>query len=465
MLMKLRGASLKAITTALFVVPVLFFCAVYFLQVVSSEDIHQGAGQPVSIVNDASSAFQWSARSGDMYAWSVINVFDYKYEFGVDTVFRLFDVALATGIFVLMAFMILDRRPRWKIRDALIFEISFLAVFLSEYSRSIVSSFSQIHNYLFIAIFSLLFLLPFTRQLRGKTLSPRLRNRLLMLAAGFLFAFSSNVTPVTFLVTAALVIIYDRVVLKQRIRFKKALGSWQLFAVIGMLVASFIMYVLGPGLSSYTHGYNGSYVSIKDLIITPTTSGVALIGNMVHNFQSVMPELILMTLVVLFEYVIYRKKLIRKLRESVAGIRFSVVCLVFFFIHVLAVSQINVSGTGMSRILLPAYICAVVSVLFTVNRLLQIVGIRRRTLALIAVPVLLLASVVAIDVGIGMIRHRQQATIVLDRIKNAQGDKVCVTPRDNPSTKSPILKYYQRELFVDWAMPETIYGKQVDWCK
>ena len=460
-----RRASLNAIKTALFVTPVLFFFAVYFLQVASSEDIHQGAGQPIAIIDDASSAFRWSARLGDMYAWPVINFFDYKYEFGVDTVFRITDVALATGIFVLMTYVILGRRPKWKIKDALVFGASFLAVFLSVYSRPIVSSFSNIHNYLFIALFSLLFLLPFAQQLRGKKLSPRLRNKLLMLAAGFLFAFSSNVTPMAFVATATLVVVYDRLVLKQRINIRKMLNSWQFFAVVGMLVALVIMYILGPGFSSYTHGYNNSYVSIKDLITYPATSWVALVSNIVHNFQSVVPELIIMTLVVLFEYVIYKKRLIHEYRKSKAGVRFSVICLIFFLIHVLAVSQINIPETGMSRILLPAYICAVVSVLFTINRILQVSKVQKRALAFIAVPVLLIISGITIDIGIVMVQHRQEATVVLDKIKYTKGREVCVTPADNPSAKSPILKYYQRELFADWAMPETIYGKQVNWCR
>ena len=464
--MKQRGIVLKAITTALFVVPALFFVSVYFLQVVSSEDIYQGAGQPVSIVADASSAFHWSARFGDVYAWSVINFFDYKYEFGVDTVFRVLDVALAVGVFYLITTMVAGRRPRWEIRDALIFCTSFLVVFLSDYSRPILSSFSQIHNYLFIAVFSLLFLLPFVRQLRGGNFSSSLRNRLLMLVVGFLFAFSSNVTPVAFLVTAILVIAYDRLVLKKQIHFGKALFySWQFFAMVGVLVALILMYGIGPGFSSYTHGYIGTYVPIADLITSPAKSGVALISNMVHNVQSVTPELMLMALVVLFEFVIYRKRLIVKRDAPMAGVRFSAVCLVFFVANILTVSQIDVFGTGMSRILLPAYMCAVVCVLFTVNRLLQIVAIQKKTLVSVAVFAALFAGIITLDVGAGMVQHRQEVTVVLDRIKYTQGEKVCVTPSDNPSAKSPILKYYQRELFVDWAMPETIYGKQVDWCK
>src|SRR5665647_1458711 len=114
--MKLRSTVSRIVVTILYALPVLFFSIVYFLQVVSSEAIHQGAGRPLSIIPDMLSAFHWSARLGDMYAWSTINFFDYKYSFGIDTIFRLFDVVLAFGIFFIMTKIILGRRPKWQIQ-------------------------------------------------------------------------------------------------------------------------------------------------------------------------------------------------------------------------------------------------------------------------------------------------------------------------------------------------------------
>lgn len=450
---------------ALFALPILFFAIVYFLQVVSSEDIFQGAGRPVSIINDAINAFHWSARLSDMYAWLVINFFDYTFKFGIDTIFRLVDVTLAAGIFYVMGVIVLDRRPRLEIRDALLFGISFLALFLSDYSRSLITSFSHIHNYLLITLLSLLFLLPFVRQLRGKYLSPRPITKFMMLVIGFLFAFSSNVTPATFIITAGLVNSYDRLAQRRTFNFNKILHSWQIFAVAGMLVAMFVVYVIGPGFSSYTHGYNSSYVSIKSLITTPLASGAALVGNMAHNFQLAASALLTMLLVVLVEYVIARKKLIPKHKEPIAGIGFSAIALLFFIVHILAVSQIDVPASKMTRILLPAYICVIVSVLFTVNRLLILADIKKNILFILAIPVILLTSVITADIGAVMVQHRQQASIVLERIKHTEGKDVCVTQADEPTAKSPILKYYQAKLFIDWSMPATIYNKQVDWCK
>ena len=462
--MKKKGTVYVLAIAALYILPVLFFAVTYFLQTVSSEDIYQGAGRPISIIEDIQAAFHWNARLGDMYAWPVINFFDYTYKFGVDTIFRLLDVVMAFAIFFLITTIALGRRPRWKVQDALLFGISFLVVFLSDYSRSLVSSFSHIHNYLPTTLLPLLFLLPFIWSLHGREVLAGRGGKLIALVLGLLFALSSNVTPAAFLITAIFVGGYTILFAKRKIKInlRQVINSWQTFAIIGLLVSVFIMYLVGPGVSSYTQGYNGSYVAIGDLLRSPGENGVAIIGNIVHNLQSVAPIIIILGLVVLMEYVIHKKKLMRAQEHRIAGLKFSVLCLVFFVVHVLAVSQIDVSTT--TRILLPAYVCAVISVLFTTNRLLYLADVKQKVLLLIATPVIMLTTVLAADMGVVMVQHQKQATAVFERIRNTETNSACVTPADNPTAKSPLMKYYQRELFVDWAMPVTIYDKSVDWC-
>ncbi len=463
-LMKKRGIANILAVAALYILPVLFFAVTYFLQTVSSEDIYQGAGQPVSIINDIIAAFNWNARLGDMYAWSAINFFDYTYEFGVDTIFRLLDLVMVFAIFFLITTFALGRRPKWKIQDALVFGVSFLAVFLSDYSRSLVSSFSHIHNYLPTTLLPLLFLLPFIWSLHGREVLTGRRGKLIAFVLGLLFALSSNVTPVVFVITALLVGGYTVFFAKRKtkLNLRHILSSWQVFAILGLFVSSSFMYLVGPGVSSYTQGYNGSYVALSELLRSPAENGVAIIGNMVHNFQSVAAIIIILSLVTLVEYVIQKKKLIHAQAHGVTGLKFSAVCLVFFIVHVLAVSQIDVSTT--TRILLPAFVCAVISVLFTTNRLLYLAEVKQRVLLLAAIPVIMLTTVLAVDMALVMVKHQQQATAVFERIRSTEATNVCVTPADNPTATSPLMKYYQRELFVDWAMPVTIYDKTVDWC-
>ena len=455
----LKQLACTAAIAALYLIPVIFFASVYFLQTVSSEDIYQGAGQSISITQDIVAAFNWNARLGDMYAWPVINFFDYTYQFGVDTIFRLLDVGLAIGIFYLMATFILGRRPRWQVRDALLFNVSFLAVFLSEFSRSLVSSFSHIHNYLPTTLLPLLFALPFVLTLQGRKVLQSRTGKAAALILGMLFALSSNVTPIALLVTLAIIAGYQCIKTKKRLDLGQLARSWQLFAVLGVAVSSVLVYLIGPGVSSYTQGYNSSYVAMGDLLRIPAEAGVALLGNMVGNVQLVMPILLILGFAVLVEYVMYKKRLIR----NMTGLTFSTACFIFFLLHTLAVSQVDVSTT--MRILLPAYVFAVISVLFTVNRLIQLVEVKQKVLIVISLPVIFLSGVITLDMSILMEQHQKQAKAVLERIETAQTATVCVSPENNPTAKSPLMKYYQRELFMDWTMPATIYDKQVEWCE
>ena len=456
---KLSPLLRDSLTALLYLIPVIFFAVVYFLQTVSSEDIYQGAGKSVAITQDIVAAFNWNARLGDMYAWPVINFFDYTYQFGPDTMFRLLDVALAVGIFYLMTLFILGRRPKWQLQDALLFNVSFLAVFLSDFSRSLVSSFSHIHNYLPTALLPLLFALPFVLTLRGKQVLQSRSGKAGAFMLGVFFALSSNVTPIALIATLALIAGYYYVTAKKKPQLKQFLWSWQMFALAGVALSFGVMYLIGPGVSSYTQGYNGSFVALGDVLRAPGEAGVALLSNMVGNIQLVMPILLILLFATLVEYVLYKKRLVRNAK----GVLFSAAILIFFVLHTLAVSQVDVSTT--MRILLPAYVFAVISVLFTANRLIGLVNITQKTLTLAALPILFVSAVITADMGVLMLRHQQQANVVLNRIEASEAASVCVTPKDNPTAKSPLMKYYQRELFIDWTMPEAIYGKTVDWCK
>lgn len=284
-----------------------------------------------------------------------------------------------------------------------------------------------------------------------------------MTIIGFLFGFSSNVTPIVFLATLVVYIVcHDNFAKDQKIIKTRFWESSLFFAIIGIFIAIVLMYGFGPGVGSYTTGYNSSYVSISSLLQTPAIGFTNLISNLVHNFKDVAAIVIIMYLSLLVELIISKKRLMKNSNISSFGVKFSAICLVFFVIHVLIVSQINT--TGMTRILIPAYIATIVSIVLTISRMIEILSISRRMIFYIASLLIIITSVITIDIGIVMFKHSAQAKTVLERIRLEPGSRVCVTPADNPSAKSPLLKYYQREIFTDWTMPATVYDKQVDWC-
>ena len=119
----------KFLAVLLYSIPVAFFIVCYFMIITSGEDIFQGAKSQVDIIGDATAAFKHSVRLADMFAWSVINFFDYNYSFGPDTIFRLLDVLMALSIFYMATYLILRRRPRLELPDAAVFSSIFLAFF------------------------------------------------------------------------------------------------------------------------------------------------------------------------------------------------------------------------------------------------------------------------------------------------------------------------------------------------
>ena len=77
----------RILTYLLYGLPVIFFAVCYFLMTVWGEDIIQGAGTAPDVWNDLVGAFHHNSRLSDMYAWTVINFFDFQYSFGIDTIF------------------------------------------------------------------------------------------------------------------------------------------------------------------------------------------------------------------------------------------------------------------------------------------------------------------------------------------------------------------------------------------
>ena len=300
-----RGSKLSIILSLiLYAIPLIFFIICYFLIITSGEDIYQGANTTPDIIGDSIAAFNYNARLSDMYAWSVINFFDYKYSFGIDTIFRLLDVAMGMGIIYLMTYFALGHKPRLKISDATWFLFCFVMIFLTPHGRTLYAGFSVVHNYLIITLSTLVFLLPFIRLARNQTTQNKAWFALYMLVVGFAFGFSSNLTPIAFLITYAIAKTYS--VIKHRSKINK----WEVTGVIGTLVGISIQYLLGPGVASYINGdysITYDYVSIGKMFSEPFASIVALAKHVIVNYGRVLLPLLLVFTVCFADYIIARK--------------------------------------------------------------------------------------------------------------------------------------------------------------
>jgi len=54
---------------------------------------------------------------------------------------------------------------------------------------------------------------------------------------------------------------------------------------------------------------------------------------------------------------------------------------------------------------------------------------------------------------------------VLEDIKNTDSDTYCVKLETAHSNRLPYIYLGQEDFLVDWALPQTIYGKTVTYCE
>ena len=253
----------KFLTCLLYGLPVIFFGVCYFLMTVWGEDIIQGAGTAPDVWNDIVGAFRHNSRLSDMYAWTVINFFDFQYSFGVDTIFRLIDVAIATWIIYLLASLILGRWPRLQLKDSLVFALSFLVILVTPHGYTLYRGFSVIHNYLIIGLATVAFGLPFVRSLAGQKVSKMYQKWWFALIIGLIFGMSSNITPIAFLICFVLVKLWQMWRTKSGGKAWR-LPAWQWWMLAGMIITVAVAYIFGAGVSTYAN--NPVYTETYDYL-------------------------------------------------------------------------------------------------------------------------------------------------------------------------------------------------------
>ena len=136
------GIYLKRfLSIMMYLIPAIFLTGCYFLMTVTGEDILQGAGDKGNFLMGAVDAFRYNARLSDMYAWTVIRIFDFQYKFGADTFVRIADVFMGLGIIYMIVYTSLGRAAQLKIKDATVFLLVFCAIFLNNKCESLYLAF------------------------------------------------------------------------------------------------------------------------------------------------------------------------------------------------------------------------------------------------------------------------------------------------------------------------------------
>lgn len=456
----------KLLSFSLYALPVIFFTVCYFLIVTSGEDIFQGANTTPDILGDSIAAFNHSARLADMYAWSSINFFDYTFNFGPDTIFRIIDVIVAFFVFYFATFIALGRRPKLALKDGTVFAGIFLCVMLTSYGTTLYGGFSKIHNYLLISIVTLSFCLIFFKDLLGQKLFSKnaLISKLsipLMLIFGFIFGLTSSVTGVAFLLCLPFYLIFLKIT-RQKIALKKFIFSWRGASILGILIALFCIYVVGPGLADYdtnpVYLAVSDYLPLRDIFTNLSDSIARIVKHIAFNFGRFLVPFIVLTIPV----AIYLITL--KIKHRLIFPKFSRVEKNFFFfaitfitIHVLALSQIYYY----TRMVLPIYLIGLAVYTYVLIRIIKTTKI---IIPLTLIEIMFMLIILTIRTTFA-IQYLNQVSPILDHIKNSDETNFCITTEQIKSKNLPYIYLGQEDFLVDWAMPQKIYNKTIDFCK
>lgn len=456
---KIKLTKNNIIAIIFYALPIIFFFISYFLLTTSGEDIHQGAnnlanGGTLDPFGDMARAFEHSGRFTDMYAWSIIDVFDYQYSFGVDTFFRLIDVAVISGAFYLATYIALRRRPRLEIKDSLVFCAIFSAVIFSPFGRRLYSEFSMIHNYAPLVLLTCAFTLPYIKLMEGKSfkekfdLSPKAL-AIILTPLGFFFGMSTTITPIAVIAT---IIIYMLIKHKEI----KRPPLWFFIGIGTTLIGFIVSFFLSPGMNSYATNPASAetfdYIAISDIFAAPATEVPHVFNHLVYNFGICLAPLAIY-FIITFIAAHGIKHPIKNLKNVEKGSSKIIITLsIFIFIHILATAQIKTPP----RILIPAYLAGIVLIARLYTPYIKS--------KIFATGVVILTTLAIIIHTVFLSIYHVKAAEVLNEIKSSEKSSLCIDRSRVESPRIPIINLSQEFILVDWGYPEYIYGKAVTFC-
>ena len=449
----------KILSAILYGLPMIFLMVAYFGITVSGEDIFQGAGNysngaEINVASDAAEAFKHNGRLTDVYAWTVIDFFDYQFRFGPDVIFRLLDVIMAGGIFYMMSLMVLGKKPSLNLKDALIFNMIFAMIMITQHGRVFYAGFSAIHNYMVAIFIMLLFLLPYLLEMLGKNMQ-KMKKVWMMIGlslVGILFGMSSAIAPIAFLI---IFVVYGAFLWFKK---KQKIAVWGIMGVVGVIVGVFCSNFWGPSVGFYTSNdiyvSTYDYVSVADLLNDPVRGVGVVIKHEVVNFGRVLLPLILFAVVGLILSKKSRELLRRKTWKDMNIKRKSllVVSGAFMVISILGASQVNAP----LRILLPAYVMGTLMLTMIFEPYIKVRLFGWMVWAVVGI-------LVVVKIGLTADYHKKME-VVLKEIRTSDDATMCIEQQRIRAYNLPVVYLGQEDMLADWAMPETIYGKKIEFC-
>lgn len=443
----------KALSCFLYALPIIFSLFTVLLITTSGEDNFQGAGNlnngvEINVLQDASNAFNYNSRLTDVYAWTVIDFYDNQFQFGPDTVFRLIDVIMISAAFYLTTYLILNRKPKLQLKDALIFCGSFTMFIITPFGRPFYHEFSMIHNYVPLALITLLFSIPYLKLISNQPIKHSCLLIPLMLLAGVIFGMSATITPLAFLATIIIYIIVRRKHLTRP-------PLWFYAGLLGTITGFLICWLAGSGIDHYTSPTTAAsfdYLALSEIF----TNFNKLAWHEVYNFGiTLLP--IIVYLIICLPFVKNLKNLFSKqhfTHLSPTTINLIIVFSAFIIIHILGASLVKAPP----RLLIPAFLAGLILLLRLVSDKL------RFNFSLTSILIVTSVTTVLAH-GILLTKYHHDMSKLLTNIKNSEETTLCVGPSQTMPPRLRIIDLSQANMIVDWGEPEPIFNKKIVSCK
>lgn len=430
----------------------LFFIILYFLMTETYEDVFQtnmhkdsSVGEIVGYVNS------FIPRIGEFYQRIAVHFMTFQVSFGLDMVFRLLNVAMATGVMYFCTMFVLGRRPKLQYKDVALFLGVTLIIMFSAFSEIFTYRFSYANNYVLALLITLGFVLPF----RLKSAGDKWWKLVGMVLLGFAFGISTEIAPIAFLIILGLWVLVK--LIKKEVRIPDFFGKYRLqtFAVIGLLAGLGFFYLFGSGLSYRTNGGYAEvydYVSPMGILHDPITTVYKLVQHTWYNVRYIFFAIVLMSMYLFVEWTVFKK-------ERKEYFDWQRRLFIFCALFVGATCLISVYDDLYPRFMVPVFIAIILSTFMFIRHIIEYAKVPEKTMRRTTVVTIGLSVVMIADVAFAFTLYNRQMAEKLPAIHYNPGGELIIDHVEGPTKMIPSPVFNLRQLTpFDWG-PSLDYMK------
>ncbi len=411
----------KILCVLAYIVPAVFFVVFYLLMTMTYEDTMQRNSQATDGLGTILvEVYNYIPRIGEFFQRIAVHFMTFQTSFGLDLVFRLIFAGLSYLVIWLATFVVIGRRPRLEIKDALIFVGIFAAMLLSVCSEAFLHRFSYVSNYVLAVVVLLLFVLPF----RLGTKNAKWWVVTLCAVNGFCFGISSEVTPLAALmVLAGFVVVW---LIQKKLGWKDFWTTYraQTGAVLGVL-AGLVFFYLGAGLGERTGGaYSEIYDFLSPMLLfsDPLHFVFGMIDHVWYNLRYVSYAVPLFGIIILVEATVLKKK-----KEVNKYLWMQVALLAFAAIYFVAASLLNVHDDMYGRFMVPMVLAITMSVVLFVWHLFERGEVKQWLIVLALGLGVVLSVAMVVDMSYAMVKYNRAMAGYGHHIQRAEDGSTVVT--------------------------------------